>query len=284
MKKLLLATLFAATSLTANAGTIVMADGVTLIADSSINLDQGNGNFNSTFEFIQWWNNTENTGTDVDSLSTITFANSQSFVLQGIGEVFMADPSVGAIGKLACSGCELTFEFGGLRVQLEQTFNPVLVNALVADGIPVTLANLEARSTLLAGFQVFIPAQIIVPGFDLSQGFLNAYIDYTPDLNFGGVLDDSIVDATEMANAKNDSLWLALEFKEGTFNADTTFADASVFGLNSGDSYFTFDAVGGSALENIDTTAIRDLSQGFAIFRDVIGLGLSARFTKTGND
>jgi hypothetical protein len=277
MRKLILAACLSLAATSASASGISMADGVHLIPDTSVDLDDGNGNFSNPFEFIQWWDDTSVVGTDVDSISGFNASTASNFVLQGIGELLVSDVADNDTGKLACNGCELTFMFGGIQVDVGQILNPLLVT--IWQGLPGNV-GFPTEADIIAMVNALglssLPVLVDGPLINTSNAFLNVYADYSQDLDFGAVYNDEIVDATEMAQAQNGDLWLALEFNESLFVPQNI--NDGVFGLSGIDSFFSFNAVGGSALANFVDNSIRDVDNALSIFSDVVGTGLTSTF------
>jgi len=280
MKKLVLASALALASSMANAGTVTMSGGVTLDEVPTGDLTAAAGNFNNSFNFIQWWDNSTTAGV-ADSLSTLTLANAGDFTLNGIGKIETVD----LMGKLNCSGCELTFEFGGLGVEFSDVMNPAAANAYtVVNGFPpADIATLDAWLTLVNSPQ---PATVKAPSLVLGGGYLNVYLDYAPDANIIP-LSNAVSTGYELTNADvatftngNATPWLTASFDQVTFNEDDV--TDGVFGLSKADTWFGLTVTGGTAQDNFKTDVISDEANGIMDLTDVLGLGLSATFGETG--
>ncbi|WP_026377133.1 hypothetical protein [Aestuariibacter salexigens] len=274
MKKFLMAT--AATALlSANAvASINFPGGVSLIPDTSLDLDQGDGNFSEDFRFIQWWDNSA-TAASADALTTLNPLDAANWSLNGIGRIGTSDTGT---GELYCASCELTVQFGGIGLAFIEIDNPALTALL---GPNYTQQQLEALANLIGA-----PTTVLAPDLVLSSSsFLNVYIDQTPDFDIGSVMNDGTVSAAEIAAATNDDLWLKLSFQDIDVNPDN-FGDG-VFGLSNANTQFALNVVrDGTALaqDNFVDNVIRDLSLGFDDFVDLIGFDLGAVFNNGGSD
>ena len=288
MKKLFLAACLTLAASTATASGINMTSGISVIPDTNIDADTGNGNFNNGFEFIQWWDDTT-TADKADSIAGFNPGTASNYVLQGIGEVFVSQTAANDTGKLSCNGCELTFKFGGIKVDVGQILNPVLVGLwqqLTGNpGFP-TEAELVAFVNANPGFNMvpfFVPGPIV----DTSAAFLHVYADSTPNLDFGALFNDGLIDATEESQATDGTLWLALDFNESLFSPGN--AGDGVFGLSRIDSFFSFDvagtdaATGGTAFESFEDNSIREVDNLLTSFADLVGIGLTSTFAFDAN-
>jgi hypothetical protein len=270
MKKFLLASSVIASlvSMSSASAAIVLPGGISLNPQAT-DLDVGVGNFNNSFEFIQWWDNTSNNTANggfeqADFLQAITSDGvnfdeaaiadyEANWKLNGVGDIVL--PSTLETGKLSCASCELTFEFGGIGL----------------------LATRDANN-VFTGWEL-----------SLAGSFLNVYLDQTPDFQIGDV--DIIGSGANLSDAQYNAVtdgtsWLTLAFVDSYFNPGNPTTDPTG-GLLSGDSYFSFDVTGGEAADNIVPNSIRNaqtnifgqsVAPEFLVYRDILGLGMSASF------
>lgn len=121
-----------------------------------------------------------------------------------------------------CPGCELTFQFGGY-----------------------TLSTFDGGADPLND-----PSGGITPHYEYTGGWVNYYVDNTPD-NLTDVLQ--LTEANTGSEGGTNLLWLAVE---GAVNqgVDTTFVGGPVFNAAIGAG--AFNVIGGAAMNNIDTDSI----------------------------
>jgi hypothetical protein len=248
MKKLLLATALTLASMSANAGIVSTAGGVTVIESSGT--QPGDINFDMTVAFTQWWTSPGNSSATNALLSTNTFEASPTGLngaeiaeLVGVGSFSSFNGTVDdaisfAVTNTAiCQGCQLSFAFGGFI----RTYD---ANAAV----PVT--------------------------FDTDGAWLNIYLDYDTSsiLDSRNIYNDQTVATAneEVAKAVNGDLWLQLDILNFEFDPD----DDDIINGNpnaSGEVAFLGDVVGGIAQENF----VNDL---FGMSFDADAYGFSATF------
>lgn len=183
-------------------------------------LDGGLPNFSATIDFTQWWTITNTTVvTDVNTavstetisptLSSISSAyqNGDAPELVGAGKFNLGN----GVGEPNCNGCELTFSFGGLYFDPQNSAAPI----------------------------------------DSSEGWLNIYVDYAQSGGaFDEGLMDNLTGATEhAARAVDGDLWLSLTLRDFEYYEDPAYA-AIGEPLISGTSLFFGDVVGGIAESN----------------------------------
>lgn len=274
-----LAIAFAATS--ASAGTIALPSGLSLDPKTSTDPTQGEGNFDHGFNFVQWW---ENAGTPA-SLSSLNPTNLNNFKLNGYGELEIAND----IGKLECSGCEISFNFSDIGLELvsldeeglkdvidrnrsafanANTFNANDPSTYPTDENILAYAASEGK-IFPDGNGGFLGAEL-----DIDTAALSIFVDYTPDLSV-----NSTPDSAWVSQATDGIDWLVLDFQEVNFTSKAP--DDGVFGLSSADTTFGFLAAGGEAFDNFnDAQGISWASQGISLLSDVIGFGLSASFNE----
>ncbi|HCV03545.1 MAG TPA: hypothetical protein DG048_12915 [Pseudoalteromonas sp.] len=270
MKKFLFASSVIASlvSMSSASAAIILPGGIALNPQNT-DLDVGIGNFNNSFEFIQWWDNTSNNTSDggfeqADFLQSIVDSSGafnesaiadyeNNWKLNGVGDITM--PSTLETGKLSCSSCELTFEFGGIG-----------------------LTSTRDANNSFTGWEL-----------NLDGSFLNVYLDNTPDFEIGSV--DAIGSDAHLTDAQYDKVtdgdaWLTLAFEDSYFNPGNTSTDPTG-GLLAGDSYFSFSVTGGTAVDNFVSNSIRNaqtnifgqpIAPEFYVYRDILGLGMSAAF------
>ena len=129
LKKILVGAV-TAVALTAAQASPITVGGITWDPDYQ---DAGDKDFGAQFKFTQWYSNTSSTGgtipvnsyTNALSFSIINtdLTNGGSFGnywLQGAGEV---DVMNGQLGTFTASGLELTYAFGGIKLQSNSTFD-----------------------------------------------------------------------------------------------------------------------------------------------------------------
>lgn len=214
MKKLLLATAMLAASSAANAGVVSAAGGV------SWEVDGGLPNFSATIDFTQWWTitNTTEVGDVNTAVSTETIAPTLAS-LSGALASGQAPELVGAgkfnlgngVGEPNCNGCELTFSFGGLLFDPQNSATPI----------------------------------------DASEGWLNIYVDYAQVGGaFDEGQFTSLASATDHAGrAVDGDLWLSLELSDFIYNPDPVYVNLGE-PLLSGATLFYGNVVGGIAQNN----------------------------------
>jgi hypothetical protein len=274
-KALLAASLLAATGL-AHAGTVSLPEGVSFEERADINADAGKGSFKNSFTFIQWWSDVEG---DVTSLSS-----GDAYSLNGFGEL----DTTTATG-LGCNGCEMTFTFSGLDLDLTPTTipNPDFNDAYVA----WVLAGGDNGDTSIATYLTTPGAEpqeidTFIPGLSMAGAELNIYVDYTPDFSVSDI--DAKVEADQLASLSDDwanatdstsgEAWLTLGFADITFESVVGDLDG-VFGLSNADANFGLVATGGSAFDGFSKADdIRHLAEGLTTFVDLVGFGMSATF------
>ena len=168
--------------------------------------------------FYQWFVDSADAATSApnDSLSMATLNPAGlglGDTLQGMGEVNSINGNTAAINTLVggdlCPGCELTLAFGGFEIDS------------------------------LAGGPLGGPT--------FTDGWINFYVDHTPDFT---PTDAGFVDP---ANATDGTLWLALEVSANAFLSSTPVQ---------GTLALEFQAVGGLAQSNFDTNAISGVLSG----------------------
>jgi hypothetical protein len=273
-KGMVAATLLATASL-ASAGTVSLPGGVTFNELTDIDADHKKGTFASSFDFVQWWEDSSNNATSLSTMFGGT-VNPTDYSLTGYGEL----NTNSATGSFQCNGCEMTFTFEGLGLTLtpSMTENPAFetaydahVNFHVNNGdfnLIQSRGDFETSSS--------IPQQIAIqtPGLNLAGASMSIYLDYTPDLDMG-------VNVGDKTNAINTEKWLELSFTQVDFGVVAASADLAVAGLNRADSSFGLDVTGGTAAVSfLEADDIRNnplLNQ----FVDMIGFGLSGEFAKT---
>lgn len=287
MKKLLLASILSAMVSVANAGVVALPSGVSFVAEASPNAEAGVGNYSSPFNFVQWWDDSS-TAANADSLSTFSLLDESSYSryqLQGLGElanVNSTDP-----GSLTCGSCEITFQFGGLGLIGSTVANPEFAaavdlfssNAAFINSIaPLTIE--EYVTTILQ-----IPESFRVPTLDITNGYLNVYVDYSGNDYQNSIIDDdNMVTAAEIASAADPLATPFLKLKFAEIAASVTDFNDGVFGLSALDTFFGLNvagtdvATGGTAFKNFSTQSIRSLQNDIFGFADAVGLGLSASF------
>ncbi|AEP30624.1 PEP-CTERM sorting domain-containing protein [Brumicola nitratireducens] len=227
MKKLALAATLALACSSANAGVVSAAGGVYWDALA------GQPNFESTVDYTQWWTTTntatgQDTGAGVNSAVdanavTPSMTNLTSLLgdrpeLVGIGEFLM---NTGNGGNPSCSGCELTFSFGG-----------------------IFLEDITMEDT------VFGPR--LTPQINADAAWLNIYLDYDNagefDVSAAATANAATI-ATEVGQATNGTLWLSTMLEEFSYTPDfgALFYDQA---LAAGSSQFLVDVTGGIAQNN----------------------------------
>jgi hypothetical protein len=271
-KALLAASLLAATGL-AHAGTVTLPEGVSFEKRADINADAGKGSFKNNFTFIQWWSDVEG---DVTSLSS-----GDAYSLSGFGEL----DTTTATG-LGCNGCEMTFTFSGLNLELNpgQVENPDFASAYATYVQFVDSEATPEEFEQVSGTPQFYDT--FIPGLGMAGAELNIYVDYTPDFSVSDI--DSLVEADQLASLSDDwanatdstsgEAWLTLGFADITFESVVGDLDG-VFGLSNADANFGLVATGGSAYNNFaEADDIRHLAEGLTTFVDLVGFGMSATF------
>jgi len=307
MKKVILAVTLLAMAGAANAGTIYLPNGITLNEQAIGDLDEGEGNIDATFNFVQWWQHST-TGTHT-SLTTMFSGgldadelpiDPTNFDLTGYGEFIMSED----IGSFSCTGCEMTFAFGGLGLTFTEVDNPAYdfafgvylagLDPLHPDYLVLATEAVFELSPLYAAF-MSPPKMVDLPGLDLSypDAYLNIYVDYDPNLPgiSGLVADEDGTPGTIAANegmATDGTLWLELSFVEFVFDPSTDVLDPlsglptdGVAGLSSADTDFSLMVKGGTAFDNFALADdLRHQSAGLEVFADVIGFGLTGLFNQ----
>jgi len=286
MKKVILAVTLLAMAGSANAGTIYLPNGVTLDPLVIGDTDYANGNFNNSFNFVQWWQDASGGPSDGDHTSLTTMfggggVDPTDFDLTGYGELTLN----GGAGIFSCTGCEMTFSFGGIGLILtpDTIDNPVYQAALLAHVLDGgSLATFPASAEYLAAGSPLAELDVAIPSLDIGGATLEIWVDDAPNLDsIGSIVQGGTVDTNE-ANATDGTLWLELGFEEVTFNP--TGGDMSVAGLSSADSHFGLNAIGGTALDNFTMAPdVRHIGVGVDLeeFVDMIGFGLTGIFSYT---
>jgi hypothetical protein len=257
MKKLLLATALTVASISANAGIVSTAGGVSVIEASGT--QPGDVNLDMTVDFTQWWTSVGNSSAANALLSTDTFEASptklneaESAELVGVGSftsVFNGTVddaiSFGVTNTAICQGCQLSFAFGGfIRTYDANALDPL--NAVT---------------------------------FNTDGAWLNIYLDYDVNstLNSANIYRDQTVATADeqVAKAVNGDLWLQLDILNFAFDPD----DDDIINGNpnaSGEVEFLGNVVGGDAQANFVT----DL---FGMSFDADAYGFSATFLNCRN-
>jgi hypothetical protein len=253
MKKFILASSLLIASVSANAGVVSAAGGVSwkvspFIGPADPNLDVG-------VSFTQWWNDS---GTNSDManapLNTETLEVTPASLdaagtaeLVGIGSIFTAANSFNAQnGQPYCNGCQLTFSFGGF----------------------FRTANLADPS---------------LPDFNIDDAWLNVYLDY--DMNSRVDVSNVSGDQTavtadlEVAKAVNGQLWLGLDIEEFFFTPISGNPNPNAAGNVNFSASVKSGLDGGIARDNIvnDTFSSLDPTNFSDVF-DIVALGFSATF------
>lgn len=290
MKKLLLASVLSAMVSVANAGVVALPSGVSFIAEASPSADAGVGNYTSPFNFVQWWDDVT-TATNGDSLSTFNLLDesiySNNYELKGLGELGntnSTDP-----GTLTCGSCEITFQFGGIGLIGTDISNPEFVaevarQQLFIDAGFVILQPGETATSIVRDAGQ-IQELLRVPTIDISNGYLNVYVDYSGnDYQNSTIDDDNMVTAAEIESAADPLATPFLKLKFTQIAASVFNSNDGVFGLSVLDTFFGLEvagndvATGGTAYKNFNTQGVRSLQNGIVNFADAVGLGLSASF------
>jgi hypothetical protein len=250
MKKLLLATALTLASISANAGIVSTAGGVSVIEASGT--QPGDVNLDMTVDFTQWWTSVGNSSAANALLSTDTFEASPTGLndageaeLVGVGSFSVFNGTVSdalltdTTNTAICQGCQLTFAFGGFIRSFDGT-------------------NVD---------------------FNFADAWLNIYLDYdvTSTLNSANIYRDQTVATADeqVAKAVNGDLWLQLDILNFAFDPD----DDDIINGNpnaSGEVEFLGDVVGGDAQANFVT----DL---FGMSFDADAYGFSATFLNCRN-
>ncbi|MBA6381825.1 PEP-CTERM sorting domain-containing protein [Colwellia sp. BRX10-9] len=270
-----------ATASFANAGTVSLPGGVTFTELTDIDADHKKGTFSTSFDFVQWWEDSSNNAT---SLSTMfgggipaTDVNGLTdYSLTGYGEL----NTNSATGSFQCNGCEMTFTFEGLGLSLTPSeianpvYNDALFNHFLAGG---SLATFPGSAEDNAAGNPSATIITFTPGLDLATASMNIYLDNTPDLDLG-------LDVGNKTNAMNGQAWLELSFTQVDFGVVASAADLAVAGLNRADSSFGLDVTGGTAADSF--LLARDIRNNpiLTTFVDMIGFGLSGEFAKTNGE
>lgn len=261
--------------------TIVLPSGVSIIDDGNVNLDDANGNFLGTFNFVQWWDDASTSTTNADSITELAAQISSydpnsgdvppwtNWSLNGIGEV--ANTASQGIGNLYCPSCELTAHFGGIGLEINEIQNPewqeAYENALtvVDDATAQAIADASHSRT------------IVLPSLNIDNAFLNIYADTAQDFDVNGIVSDGVVDNAEINQAVNGTSWLQLSFRQQVVSVQDT-ANSDVFFLDDLQTKFGLDVIGGVAQDNFKDNIIKgkDITE----LVDVIGLDLGAEFTE----
>ncbi len=287
MKKVILAVTLLAMAGSANAGTIFLPNGVTLDPALVGDTDFAQGNFDNSFNFVQWWQDSSGGVTDGDHTSLTTMFGGgvapTDFDLTGYGELTLN----GGAGIFACTGCEMTFSFGGIGLTLSpaEIDNPVYQTALFTHVMGGgNLASFPTSAEFIAAGSPSEKLAINIPSLDIDgDSKLSIYVDDTLDLDSIASIVQGGTVASNEANATNGTLWLELGFEEVTFNS--TGGDMSVAGLSSADSHFGLNATGlGTAFAHFDLAQdVRHIGVGVDLeeFVDMIGFGLTGIFSYT---
>jgi len=290
-KGLVAAAILATTSF-ANAGTVTLPNGISFEELTIGNTDEGSGNFNSSFDFVQWW---EDSASKTETSLTTVFDGSHdnnNYDLNGYGELTGLNSG---IGKFNCNGCEMTFSFGGIGLVLtdETENNPAFFAAattyLIANPSNSMADFLSSQDYIDAGS----PAQTVVvqvPSLNLDNGFMDIYVDYTPDLDVIANLTASNTVLANEGNATNGGdAWLKLAFSEveltpKAIDSQTGLATDGVAGLSRADTSFGLIATGGAAFDGFnEADDLRYLTEKLENFADIIAFGLSGSFTYNTN-
>lgn len=275
-KGMVAATLLATASL-ATAGTVSLPGGVTFNELTDIDADHKKGTFSTSFDFVQWWEDSSNNATSLTTMfsggAPATDANGRTdYDLTGYGEL----NTDSATGSFQCNGCEMSFTFEGLGLILNDAPNPAYYDAY--DAWVITATSFGATDTSEAAYQGSAsyngePTTVKAPGLDLAGATMSIYLDNTPDLDLGLNIGDT-------TNAVNGQSWLELSFTEVDFGVVAGAADPSVAGLNRADSSFGLDVTGGLAADSfLLADDIRNIPS-LSTFVDMIGFGLSGEFAK----
>jgi len=274
-KGMVAATLLATASL-ATAGTVSLPGGVTFNELTDIDADHKKGTFLTSFDFVQWWEDSSNNATSLTTMfsggAPATDANGRTdYDLTGYGEL----NTDSATGSFQCNGCEMTFTFEGLGLTLVPVANPAYTDGYSTYSTFINSGGSEADFEA-SGYYASIgspAAQSISPGLDLAGATMSIYLDNTPDLDLGLNIGDN-------TNALNGQSWLELSFTEVDFGVVAGAADPSVAGLNRADSSFGLDVTGGLAADSfLLADDIRNIPS-LSTFVDMIGFGLSGEFAK----
>jgi hypothetical protein len=275
-KGMVAATLLATASL-ATAGTVSLPGGVTFNELTDIDADHKKGTFASSFDFVQWWEDSSNNATSLTTmfgggLPATDVNGLTDYSLTGYGEL----NTNSATGSFQCNGCEMTFTFEGLGLSLTPVPNPAYSEAF---NTYTTFINPGADEAAFEGSLYYTTvgsptALTVAPGLNLAGASMSIYLDYTPDLDMG-------VDVGNKTNAINTEKWLELSFSQVDFGVVASSADLAVAGLNRADSSFGLDVTGGTAA--ISFTEADDIRNNPLLnqFVDMIGFGLSGEFSKT---
>jgi len=282
-KGLVAAALLATTSF-ANAGTVSLPNGISFNELSSINADEGVGTFNNTLKFVQWWEASDGTVTDLDTIFSGGLIDPTDYSLSGLGEVVLGND----LGEFNCNGCEMTFSFSGLGLAFHEIDLPGrdLLVETQADIFFSTGFFTEAEAAAAA--ELVYPLSIIAPTLDLTDARMKIFVDYT-DVNL------SVSDAVDtgpaksyLAAAEDGSPWLELTFNEVSLsplatvtNPDGSFNDG-VFGLSASTTSFGMIADVGVAKPGFDSAdSIKYKSAGIDMLADIVGFGLTSVFADT---
>ena len=268
-KSLVAAAILATTSF-AYAGTVSLPGGVSFTELTDIDADHKKGTFASSFDFVQWWEDSSNNATSLSTMFSGT-VNPEDYNLAGYGELNINS----ATGSFGCNGCEMTFSFDGLGLTLTDVANPAYASAFDTFTNFILPGGTEAQfeaSTYYA-FQGSPTALVASPGLDLTGATMSIYLDYTPDLDLG-------INVGDNTNAINGQKWLEMSFNQVDFGVVAASADLTVAGLNRADSSFGLNVIGGIAAVSFqnadDIRNIPILNE----FVDMIGFGLSGEFGK----
>jgi len=287
-KGLVAAAILATTSF-ANAGTVTLPNGISFQELTIGDTDEGSGNFNSSFDFVQWW---EDSSSKTETSLTTMFDGSHddnNYNLNGYGELTGLNSGT---GKFNCNGCEMTLSFGGIGLVLIDEVNPLYTSSYATYTNFVNQGGTEAEfvaSTYYVG--IGSPsATIEKPTLNLDNGFMDIYVDYTPDLDVIASLTSSdTVLANEINAINGGDAWLKLAFSEveltpKAIDEQTGLATDGVAGLSRADTSFGLTATGGAAFDGFDQADdLKYLTEQIETFVDIIAFGLSGSFTYNTN-
>jgi hypothetical protein len=231
MKKFLAITTLALASLTAQAGVVTGAGGVSWLQKPTA------PNFETSIDYTQWWTTNNTTGiadvgvgVDTSSINP-TIAN---FVanLADVPELVGAghfDLGVG-VGEPNCTNCELTFNFGGFFLE---GFDQVGTGTFRPDGS--------------GGFEEILAT---VPSINTDNAWLNLYLGDTAAQFDESLIIDAGSASTQVANAVDGDLWLSLSLHNFVYTADIL---AGTEPLSLGSSTFFGSVEGGSSAANFES-------------------------------
>jgi hypothetical protein len=263
MKKILLVTAIALSSMASQAATISGAGGV------SWEQKPTSPNFETTIDYTQWWtvNNTTSIGdhgvaidtTAIDptvASFTSELAGMKTPELVGAGHFALGN----GVGEPNCANCELTFTFGGFYLngftQRDTGFfetNPDYDPSLPFDPV----SNSPTK-----------PLLETVPVLNTDDAWLNLYLGDTADQFDESLIVDSGTATTQVGNAIDGDLWLSMSLHEFQYTAD---ASAGSEPLSIGSSTFYGSVVDGISAANFE-------SNFFLGIYDASAFGLTSSF------